>query len=211
MKTVRIHDVDKWSHMPSGKVLDVSGEGRHGVRVEFNTSAPTMFTLQRSLAGGEVLVLLGVIDGLGALEFSLDGEGYIVADGDGDVWFFTNVEEPAWDGAAFKSFTTLMTRKARNRDQERMMFKLEQNIRRQFEKQRVEREVQDAEFRAYLERKGLDAETGEVIDESITEPEAGPTAAAAGADNKPTAVLGSDTGASGDSKPAAKKGAAKNG
>lgn len=206
MKTLRIHDVDKWVPLPLDMLVDVSGEGRHGVRVEFNTSAPTLFTLHRTNRDGLVVsALLGVIDGLGALEFSLDGEGVISADTDGVVWYFTNREEPAWNGAEFKSFTTLLTRRTRNREQERMMFKMEQNFRRLMSQQAAEQEAQNAQFREYLVKKGVDPDSG-VVDETPESP-ADPAPVVDGADNESVAQPATVSRPGGDRQPAAKKGA----
>lgn len=125
---VRLHNINKWAVLPPGAALALAGTDLHRVRVDFNCSRPTDIRLVEGEGDKMNVVFLANIVGLEAVEFVAAPGAHIVADSEGDVFYFT--DEGTKDSHAIEqvSFTGLMTRRARNPQQELMMFKMQQNI-----------------------------------------------------------------------------------
>jgi hypothetical protein len=94
-----------------------------------------------------------------------------------EVWYFTNDGDLiAMERPEAVSFTKIASRRARNPELERMMWKMEQNMERRLAAQRVEMEA----LRQQLEAERVDPDTGEVHDEPEADDGAGATGDAAG-------------------------------
>jgi len=197
---LRINNLDKWTCLESGKVLDLpshSSEARK-IRIEFNTDQPTRLDV---VVGGKP-TFLGVVLGLEVVEFTAGGNVQIAPQGDGDVWFFTNDGDvPSYTIADPDIFTKVAQRKTRNRELERMMWKMEENMRRRLEKQADEIAVSEQRRAA---RRAADAAAAEA------DPETGEVKVKGKADGKGKVGSGAIDGSKGaDGKQPASDGSAK--
>lgn len=190
---VRIHNVGKWAVLKAGDMLELNGvEGRR-IRVEFNCPAPTRI----DAIEGDKATFLAVVQGHEVVEFVAGAQVHLVATSEDEVWYFTNDgQEVAAVRPEAVSFTKIASRRARNPELERMMFKMEQNMQRRMDAQFAELE---AMREAMAEREGADPETGELPDENGDGPAdgtAGEDAGAAGGGVESTEPgPGTDTGA----------------
>lgn len=190
---IRINNIGKWTELAVDKVLDLAGEGQRKVRVELNCEAPTRLDVWQ----GVDKTLLAVVEGYQVVEFSIDGEAELAATSEGEVWYFTNhgddlsVERPDE-----KSITTIMSRRARNPQQELMMFKLQQNVNKRMDALAAEADELRAALAAATPH---DAETGEVLngdgDAANIAAAAAAAAAAASAAEPPAKGEGTGNGA----------------
>lgn len=157
---VRIHNLTKWSPLKPGDVLELKGLASRPVRIEVNTETTTRL----DWIEGEKGTFLAVVNGYEVVEFVAGPEGHLVATSEGEVWFFTNDgDQVATARPEAVSFTKIATRRARNPELERMMYKMEQNMNRRMAAQQAEIE---AMLRAQAEADaegGYDPETGEVL------------------------------------------------
>lgn len=187
---VRIHNTDKWAELKPGEVLKLTGDGFRLIRVQVNCSYPTAFHVVED----DRPVFLAVVQGHETLEFSAGASGepvHLVATSEGEVWYFTNDgDRDAFHNENAVSFTKIANRRARNPELERMMFKMEQNMTRRM----ALLEAENAAWRAAMEAKGIDPDTGEVLNER--------------ADNEPVAEAGTEGSAAGAGASAAPAGQA---
>jgi hypothetical protein len=151
---LRLFNTSKWSKLGSSMVLVLPGTDVRNVAVQVNTEAPTRVDVFFADESGEVGdgVFLGVVAGLETLEFTAEGEAHLSFTTDGEVWYFTNSSgengsSQVGDGLEAASFTKIASRRTRNPELELMMFKQQQNARRNQEKQRAETDA----LRALLE------------------------------------------------------------
>lgn len=152
---VRIHNVGKWSVLKPGDMLELVGQAARKVRVEFNCPAPTRV----DLVEGDKMTFLAVVEGHEVIEFVAGVEVYLAPTSEEEVWYFTNDgEQVAQARPEAVTFTKIASRRARNPELERMMFKMEQNMLRRT----AALEAELAEIRAAAP---YDPETGEVADE----------------------------------------------
>lgn len=192
---VRIHNTSKWAVLAPGKVLALSGEQYRKVRVEVNCPAPTRFDVVEN----DVPTFLAVVQGHEVLEFSAGATAYLAPTSDDEVWYFTNDGDSggAYEDPNAVSFVKMMSgRPTRNPDLERMMFKMEQRM--------LQRDAaiaaENQAWRARLEAKGIDPDTGEVLENGDAA-----AAGAAGAD------AGGDAGAAAGAEAAGAAGGAASG
>lgn len=167
--TKRIHNVTKWKQLHSGKGLQNEGLPNRLVRIDFNTMLPTAVML----VDGEKHAFLGMVEGLDAIEFRAPkGLVHIVADSEGEVWYFTNDgRKIANDVSEQVTFTDIMTREKRNPQQDLMMWQMQQNAKRRELQLLAEIERRDE---AIAEREAEDAAAAQ-----LAEAEAAAAAAAA--------------------------------
>lgn len=198
---VRIHNVSKWLTVPAGEILYLKGDGPRRVRIELNAAAPCRAdVVVLDQAQRETKTLLGVFQGLETYEFWVDGTAHLILTTDEDVAYFTNDGgQIAEDRPELVSFTSIMNRRARNPQQELMMFKMQQNINRRLDALAAENE----RLRADIEKvPPHDPETGEIKDGEI-----GAAASAGTAGEAPSgdaaAASAPDKGEGGSAKPAA--------
>lgn len=167
---VRIHNLTKWAKLEPGQALQLPGQHMRKVRIELNAPAPTRL----DVLDGAVTTFLAVIQGHEVVEFSVSGEAFLSCTSDDDVWYFTNEgDNVAVSRPDAVSFTKIATRRARNPELERMMFKLEQNQLRREAKQADEIAALRAALavRQQAEAAAMpshDPETGEVIEDGTT-------------------------------------------
>ena len=140
---VRIHNVTKWEVIDPGSVLRLTGaDGEpRKVRVELNCPEPTRVDLVG--ADGRVF-FVAVVTGYEVVQFTTyDAECHLAFSTDGEVWFFTNDGDQIGVDRSMvtESFATVMQRRARNPELERMMFKMNQNIERRLAQQAAELEA----------------------------------------------------------------------
>lgn len=150
---LKIHNLDKWSVLAAGEVLELPGRHLRTIRVEVNCEGPTKW---QALIG-EDRVFLGLVTGHEIIEFMASGEVSLVPLGEHDVWFFTNDGDRV---SASKpnavSFVGPMNRKVRNPSLEKMMFKMQQNMTRRLARQ-------EAEMNARLEAKAASLKVGDDV------------------------------------------------
>ena len=168
----RIFNIGKWAPLVAGQVLQLESEqAARKVRVELNVSVPTVFHwVECERRGGEVVAvsttLLARIDGQDVIEFTAGPLGQLVGSpehDEGEVWYFTNdgdniAYEPAVQP---KSFVKIANRRVRNPEMERIMFKMEQNMRRRLSHLDAELAALNARVQE-AEDAGADVETGEL-------------------------------------------------
>lgn len=145
---MRLFNTSKWTKLRAGDVLELPGDDIRNVVVQVNTEAPTRVDV---FFGAEPSVFLGVINGLETIEFTAERECYLSFTSEGEVWYFTNSSEgnrssEVGDGLQASSFTKIATRRTRNPELELMMFKQQQNARRNEAKQRAELDALRAQF-----------------------------------------------------------------
>lgn len=174
--TIRMHNLDKWAQLQAGNVLELVGNDDRRIRLEFNVVERTKIDV---IDGNGVTTFLGMVEGYDVVEFYSTATVHVVATpfvDDAEVWYFTNDGEViASDTPESVSFTRIAGRKERNPELERMMMKLEANMLRRVEAERVALEAE----RGQLEQ--LRA-TVPVIEENADEnsaPDAGGSAASA--------------------------------
>lgn len=94
--TIRITNPKDWDELLPGQTILIGGEGERNVKIEFNTSADTVFHLLWETADeatGDVKlhkVFLGYLRGNDKVEFSAGPQHWLEATSDGEVWYFTN-------------------------------------------------------------------------------------------------------------------------
>lgn len=134
---VRIHNVSKWARLALGEVLELPGAERRKIRIEVNCPAPTRLDL---VEGEGRLVFLCVVQGYEVVEFTASGLVHVVPTGDDDMFYFTvdGGEDGASELVDAVSFTKIATRRTRNPELERMMWKMQQNTERRFAEQEAE-------------------------------------------------------------------------
>lgn len=155
---VRIHNVAKWAVLQPGQMLELSGQHQRKVRIEFNCPAPTRL----DLVEGDKGTFLAVVQGHEVVEFTASGEVHIVPTSEDEVWWFTNDgDQTASATPEAVSFTKIASRRSRNPELERMMFKMEQNMLR-----RQDALFAEMQAMAQLETPH-DPETGEIEDDEI--------------------------------------------
>lgn len=180
---VRINNLDKWRCLKPGSALDLGGDVQRKFRFEVNCVAPTRF----DVLDGDRLTFVAVVQGLEVLEFTAGAGASLIPTSDDEVWYFTNDGDEIATGASAEAvpFTRIMQRKARNRELEFMMMKAEQRINRRMQEQAAE----VAEMRALMVERGIDPDTGEVIeDEQRPAASAGSASAAEGGEGAPAAA-----------------------
>lgn len=154
---VRIHNVGKWAMLKAGEVLELQGDRLRKIRLEVNCPAPTRF----DVVEGEKLTFLAVVVGHETLEFTASADAHVVPTSVEEVWFFTNDgDQVAFDVPGAVSFTKVMNRRARNPEQEMIMFKMEQNMLRRMEAQSAE--INALRLVAEAKAAGANIETGEL-------------------------------------------------
>lgn len=108
-----------WDEMLPGQTILIGGEGERNIKIEFNTSMPTVFHIcwETSNDVGEVKshkVFLGVIHGWDKIEVAAGPSHWIEATSDGEVWYFTNDGQyTAVDHFGEHSFTKLIGEQSR--------------------------------------------------------------------------------------------------
>lgn len=184
---VRIHNVSKWAALQPGQLLELKGLQPRKVRVELNCPAPTRV----DLVEGDKTVFLCIAHGYEVVEFSAGQDVYLSCTSEDEVWYFTNDGDvTAFDAPEAVSFTKIATRRARNPDLERIMFKAEQNALRREAALRSEFEAAMAARDAAAAAAAVphDPETGEVKgDEPATADDPPATGEAGGAEPQPEA------------------------
>jgi hypothetical protein len=190
---VRVHNLRKWQRIAAGSMLVLSGAHARKIRLEVNSPGDC----RADLIMGDKHVFLAAFRGMEVIEFTGEGDVSLMFSGPDEVWYFTADGQVISYDAAAQSFTKPMSRKSRNPDLERMMFKLEQNARR--------REAQQAdEFRAMLAARGPhNPETGEVLDEVPLKPAPKPAKHTATAPDPSGAQPVTEDGDPEDEKPGA--------
>ena len=157
------------------------------------------------------LAFLAVVTGHEVIEFSAEATVRVGATSDGEVWFFTNDGEDITVRTDGPTFTSVMARRARNPDLERVMRRAREREGRLLESMRREFDQREARMRADMAKASKpvphDPATGEVVeDEPKPTVPAKPAKPASGDD--PEASGGAGGGKSKEpSKPAAKAGA----
>lgn len=187
---VRIHNISKWRCLVPGTALNLGGDSARKFRFEVNCVAPTRFDL---LDADGARTFLAVVQGLEVLEFSTGAGASLIPTTEEEVWYFTNDGDEIATGASAEAvpFTRIMQRKARNRELEFMMMKAEQRMNRRLNEQAGE----IAAMRENMRERGIDPDTGEVIDEVGDDAGAGTTSPPEGGEVKPPAVEPKETGA----------------
>lgn len=182
---VRIHNVSKWAALQPGQLLELKGLQPRKVRVELNCPAPTRV----DLVEGDKTVFLCIAHGYEVVEFSAGQDVYLSCTSEDEVWYFTNDGDvTAFDAPEAVSFTKIATRRARNPDLERIMFKAEQNALRREAALRAEFEAAIAARDAAAAAVPHDPETGEVIEDEPAAADNPPaTGEAGGSESQPEA------------------------
>ncbi len=184
---VRIHNTSKWAVLQPGQMLELKGQQRRKIRVELNCPAPTRV----DVVEGDKPAFLCVVQGYEVVEFTAGEDAFLSCTSEDEVWYFTNDGDVlATSRPEAVSFTKIASRRARNPELERMMFKMEQNALRREAALRAELDAIRAAQPAH------DPETGEVIEDE-------PVAAAA--DDAPAAGAAGGEDAPAEAVPAAKK------
>jgi hypothetical protein len=174
---IRLHNVTKWDVLQPGQVLQLPGDDGHArkIRLEVNCPSPTRFDI---MSDG-TMCFLAVVEGLETLEFTGSGTVEVSATADSEVWYFTHDgTDSAVEIEDAKSFVKIANRRTRNPQQELMMFKLEQNMKR--------REAAQAEELAQM-RELLAARKAEEEAHEPAPPADSPAASPAPAGGKPKA------------------------
>lgn len=188
---VRVHNLKKWRALQPGSALNLGGDAARKFRFEVNCVAPTRFDVLD--ADGE-RTFLAVVQGLEVLEFSTGAGSTLVPTTEDEVWYFTNDGDQIATGASAEAvpFTKIMQRKSRNREVEYMMMKVEQRMNRRLSEQADE----IAAMRENMRERGIDPDTGEVIEDG-ERPAASvePASPPAGSEVKPPAVEPEKAGA----------------
>ena len=187
---VRIHNLDKWRMIETGEVLELAPGPLRKMRFEVNCEHPTRFDVKTP----DALTFIAVVQGYEVLEFTAGEGAALVPSSEGEVWYFTNDGDQIATGASAEAvpFTRIMQRKARNRELEFMMMKAEQRMNRRMTEQAGE----IAELRAQMIERGIDPDTGEVIEDGERDGAgAGASGEAAGGESKPPAVESEKAGA----------------
>lgn len=191
---IRLHNVTKWSRLAPGEALDLRGTQRRKIRVELNCPAPTRLDVLE----GDKLTFLAVVQGYEVVEFAASADAALVPTSDDEVWYFTNDgDRDALEKSPFAvSFTKIASRRARNPELERMMFKMEQNMQRRMAKLQAEMDDMRAAQPPHDPETGEVDETGGGAGAGYVDPAS--AAGAAGGDPEPAGE-----GADGDAKPGA--------
>lgn len=188
---VRVHNLTKWRCLLPGSALNLGGDAFRKFRFEVNCVAPTRFDL---LDADGARTFLAVVQGLEVLEFSTGAGSSLIPSTDEEVWYFTNDGDEIATGASAEAvpFTKIMQRKSRNRELEFMMMKAEQRMNRRLNEQAGE----IAAMRESMVERGIDPDTGEVIDNGERPPASPePASPPAGEPPVPPAVEPKEAGA----------------
>lgn len=169
---IRLHNVSRWAQLEPGNVFPIYGEQSRNVRFELNCETDTRLDIVRD----EVPTFLATIRGREDIEFAAEGECYLVATSEGEVWYHTDEGDRIdFENPMSVSFTKIANRKARNPALEMMMFKTEQNMKRRLA-------ALEDEAMSRIEAMGVnhDLNTGEVIEDG--EDDTGAASGASGAE-----------------------------
>lgn len=127
----RLFNIDKWSKLAQGHVLEFPGEAPRRIRLEVN--APLKVPLYY-VDGDGVPTFLALVEGRDTLEFHTTGTCGISADGDCYV-FTADGDDVSSVVEAPVIFTKIMERRPRNYEMERMQYEMRANQRRLMEAQ----------------------------------------------------------------------------
>ena len=165
---VRLHNISKWARLKAGRLLELAGSQPRLIRLEVNCEAPTRFDLVAP-DGKSVVAFLAVVTGHEVIEFSAEATVRVGATSDGEVWFFTNDGEDITVRTDGPTFTSVMARRARNPDLERVMRRAREREGRLLEGMRREFDQREARMRADMAKASKpvphDPATGEVIED----------------------------------------------
>lgn len=143
---VRLNNLSKWAVLDPGDMLHLPGTYQRKVRVEVNCEASTSFMLVlKKTDAPDKGVFVANVTGHEVLEFSLPGEAWLMADGEGRVWYFTNEGDyPAVEFQNTKPFVELITPSQLDPNVERMMYRMKLNYERNLAAQAEEMAAQAA-------------------------------------------------------------------
>lgn len=161
--TIRLNNLSKWALLTPGNVFSFPGTEPRRVRIEFNCEAPTRIDVyydDPDNDGDSKGTFVAVVMGMETVEFTAPPGAHLVATSDGEVWYFTNEGDQIANTREQVSFTRVMSRRSRNPELERMMFKMEQNMNR-----RMNAQLAEVEARYAAEGVRHDTATGEVNDD----------------------------------------------
>lgn len=149
--TIRLLDVNKWQRLEAGKGLSLPSDKTRVIRLEVNAPAPARLDAVQ----GDNVTFLAVVEGYEIIEFAAEGDVLVSIDSIDDVWFYTDDGDLiGFDNPHAESFTSIMNRQSRNPEIERMMFMIDQRNAQRHEALRTE-----------LLARGVNPETGEVLDD----------------------------------------------
>ena len=163
---VRLHNISKWAPLKAGRLLELPGSQPRLIRLEVNCEAPARFDLVG--ADGKSVAFLAVVTGHEVIEFSAEATVRVGATSEGEVWFFTNDGEDVTVRTDGPTFTSVMARRARNPDLERVMRRAREREGRLLESMRREFDQREARLRADMAKAKSpphDPATGEVIED----------------------------------------------
>lgn len=171
MKTIRIHNVDKWAKYNPTEGLSFIGFANRKIEIDLNAEGPASVVL----VGDTGNTFLATIDGLARLEFiATEPVVDLMITSESEVWYFTNEGgEAAVSRPDAVSFTRMMTRRERNPQLERMMYEMRRNEQRREELL----QAQAAEFAAW--------QAARAAEQAAAEQAAADAAAEAAAENAP--------------------------
>lgn len=133
----RITNVNKWSVIEDGKAMHFGNTEPRRVKIEVN--APDPVRLYYADGDGNITFLARVL-GRDVVQFGADGEFSISADG-ADCWVYTvDGEDFSFSIPDAVIITKIAERRARNPEFEFMQYKMNQNLERRMEAQRLELE-----------------------------------------------------------------------
>lgn len=153
--TIKLGSLDRWTLVPSGKLISFTGKTLRRIRLSVNVaqSVPLMIGTE----DGQERLLTVVPAGLSTIEFTERGNIGVWPDVDGvEIYYQTAEDEPTHVVGNGETFTTIHQRQPRNPELERIMFAQMQNTERREARLR-------AEFAAQIEalRKGNEARVHE--------------------------------------------------
>lgn len=148
-------DLAKWRYVPADAGLDFPTTDPRKVRLEvLAETADTRLWVEPIAPGKRVRHCIGVFHGYDVVKFQIDGPFRLLANGAGcKIWTPETVSAGAREMPDAVSFTTMMTRRVRNPEMERMMHKMQQNVER-----RLRIAERDMELRYNPERRLADIE-----------------------------------------------------
>lgn len=153
--TIKLKDITKWVKLPMGQILALAHDAPRKVALEVNCAAETRI----DVVHGESITFLAVVHGYAAIEFGVPGPVELVFTSEDDVFYAT--DDGGMIGFEYpeeSSFTTIMNRRSRNPELERMMWKLESRMYARIASQEEELARLRGEVRT------VNSETGEVDD-----------------------------------------------
>ena len=169
---IKLYSIERWKALAAGAAVQFEkpAEAARRVRLNVNVAAPTVFHIED--ADGPRL-LAAVPAGLETIEFSAAGKfAVFAAEGSGEVHYQVADEEPTAHRVVNPVvFTKLAQRRRRNPELEEMMFRMEQNINRRMESQRVEYEAALARMEAARVESQSGATPASAPVEPVSEPE----------------------------------------